>query len=409
MAEGSLAGAKEMLLFSLADYWHEKLLSICAVLALASVLTPLLVLLGVRSGVVETMTARLLENPRNLELRPVGAGRWPREWVAELGQQPEAAFAVPQTRQIAATLSLSMSEDHRSALQLDMAPTGAGDPLLACCVDEAPSDAEIVLTESAARKLGASTGDAIYGRLGRRREGGLEYVDIALRTAGVLPVHLANRDEVFVSLALLEAAEDYRDGFGAPLLGVEGPEPPFHERTFPGFRAYAAGLDQVAVLRDHLADQGVDVHTQAEAIETVRSLDRAITMVFTLIAVVVGVGMAATIASSHLASVARKRRQLGMARLIGHRTGGIMLFPIFQAALTCIFGTAAAAAAALGLQAAINNHFEGAMRSGDLVCRLTWPDGLMVFAAAMAASILASSLAAVRIARIQPAEVIRDG
>ena len=36
---------------ALRDYWHERALSLCAVLALATVLAPLLILFGVRNGV----------------------------------------------------------------------------------------------------------------------------------------------------------------------------------------------------------------------------------------------------------------------------------------------------------------------------------------------------------------------
>ena len=37
---------------ALRDYWHERALSLCAVLALATVLAPLLILFGVRNGVI---------------------------------------------------------------------------------------------------------------------------------------------------------------------------------------------------------------------------------------------------------------------------------------------------------------------------------------------------------------------
>lgn len=48
---------------SLRDYLHERLLSACAVLGLAAVLAPLLILFGVKFGVVETLTERLRSDP----------------------------------------------------------------------------------------------------------------------------------------------------------------------------------------------------------------------------------------------------------------------------------------------------------------------------------------------------------
>ena len=46
---------------ALRDYWHERALSLCAVLALATVLAPLLILFGVRNGVISNLQERLLQ------------------------------------------------------------------------------------------------------------------------------------------------------------------------------------------------------------------------------------------------------------------------------------------------------------------------------------------------------------
>ena len=77
-----------------ADYRREGLLSACAVLGLAAVLAPLLILYGVKFGVVETLTARLLHNPATLEISPVGSGRYTADYVASLGRHPAVAFAL---------------------------------------------------------------------------------------------------------------------------------------------------------------------------------------------------------------------------------------------------------------------------------------------------------------------------
>ena len=64
---------------ALRDYWHERALSLCAVLALATVLAPLLILFGVRNGVISNLQERLLQDPRNLEIVPVGSGKYGKE------------------------------------------------------------------------------------------------------------------------------------------------------------------------------------------------------------------------------------------------------------------------------------------------------------------------------------------
>ena len=95
---------KTVIRLSLRDYFRERLLSACAVLGLAAVLAPLLVLFGVKSGIINTLADRLIENPRNREISPVGSGRYGAAWFSEMISRPEVAFVIPQTRSIAATM-----------------------------------------------------------------------------------------------------------------------------------------------------------------------------------------------------------------------------------------------------------------------------------------------------------------
>ncbi|MCK5203198.1 MAG: hypothetical protein KAR15_04980, partial [Desulfobacterales bacterium] len=64
---------KTVIHLALRDYLHERLLSACAVMGLAAVLAPLLVLFGVKSGIINTMSDRLIQDPRNREISPVGS------------------------------------------------------------------------------------------------------------------------------------------------------------------------------------------------------------------------------------------------------------------------------------------------------------------------------------------------
>ena len=73
---------KTIIRLSLYDYMHERLLTICAVMGLAAILAPLLVLFGVKSGIINTMVDRLVKDPRNLEVSPIGSGRYSPEWLS---------------------------------------------------------------------------------------------------------------------------------------------------------------------------------------------------------------------------------------------------------------------------------------------------------------------------------------
>ena len=91
---------------ALRDYLHERTLSACGVLALAAMLAPLLILFGVRNGVIGNLQERLIRDPRNLEIVPVGSGKYGGAFFEELRQRADVGYAVPQTRSIAATIGL---------------------------------------------------------------------------------------------------------------------------------------------------------------------------------------------------------------------------------------------------------------------------------------------------------------
>ena len=93
---------------SLRDYLHERLLSACAVLGLAAVLAPLLILFGVKFGVVETLTERLRSDPATLEISPVGSGHFSAADMDRWRDDGRVAFVMPRTRTLAATVELSL-------------------------------------------------------------------------------------------------------------------------------------------------------------------------------------------------------------------------------------------------------------------------------------------------------------
>lgn len=155
------------------DYLREALLSACAVLGLAAVLTPLLVLYGVKFGVVQTLTDRLQHDPRNLEVSPVSSGRFTLQDVEKFAARPDVAFALPRTRAIAATMDLrNGKEGARKTVTASLEPSAAGDPLLARYGVPAPvmpaqplaAPVEVTLSAPAAEKLAAAWGTRLRAR-----------------------------------------------------------------------------------------------------------------------------------------------------------------------------------------------------------------------------------------------------
>ena len=88
------------------DIRHDWLLSVCLVLAIASIIAPLLILFGIKFGTIQTMRGRLIEDPKNREIRPLMTKSFEREWFDSLKSTvPGISFVVPMTRQISTSIS----------------------------------------------------------------------------------------------------------------------------------------------------------------------------------------------------------------------------------------------------------------------------------------------------------------
>ena len=69
---------------ALSDYTHEWRMSACFVLALAAVLAPMMVLFGLKFGIITSMVDNLIEDPENREIRPIGSARYGKPWFETL-------------------------------------------------------------------------------------------------------------------------------------------------------------------------------------------------------------------------------------------------------------------------------------------------------------------------------------
>lgn len=399
----------EILRLAYRDFAHERRISLCFVLALMAVLAPLLILFGLKFGLVDTLTQRLVQSPANREVQPVGSRAYDQAWFARIGARPDVAFIVPNTRRIAASLSRLFNPASGQDLRvLSMIPTGPGDPLLGDATAVPGGLAELVLSFAAAHKLGATAGDRLVARIDRRRGERDENAVWEVRVTAVLPAGALAEEAALVPLPLLVATEDYRDGAAVPALGWEGSPPRAQARSFARFRLYARSIYTVTGLAADLAAEGVEVRTAAVEIAAMQGLDRNLTRVFWLIALIGSLGFLASLAANLLANVERKRRELAVVRLIGFPTRSLVLFPVAQAVLVALLGAAAALLIYLPVAVALNSWFTETLSADESICRLLPSHLLIALTATLLGAAAAAAWAGWRAARIAPAEGLRD-
>ena len=372
---------------------------------------PLLALLGVKEGIIGTLTARLIDNPRNQELTPVGTGRFDQDFFQDLARHPDTSFVVAQTRGLSAVIQMQAATG--PARWVELSATGSGDPLLreiqAVPVPAGwPAGRAIYLSAAAAENLGFQPGQVIRGSISRKDLGQLEKVELDLAVAGIIPRHVVSRETAFCPLPFLEMTEDYRDGFAVPSLGWPGKEKPRGSKNYAGFRLYARSLDGVERLRLALAAKGLEAYTKAEEIAQVRRLDDSFTMVFIVLGSVVGLGAFASVSSSALDQVAKMRRSLALMRLLGFSSGSLMVFTLGQAALTGFLAGTLADGLFLLIAAILNSYFGPSLGFGESVCRLEPSQLLAAAGASLAFMLTAAAAAGWKLSGVEPAEGMRD-
>lgn len=396
---------------ALRDWLHERSLSFCGVLALASMLAPLLVLHGVHMGVIERLRENLMRDPAVLVLIPSGGSGagFEEDFIRKVSDQPGCRFCIGRTRDVASELQLSAGERRQTVTLEASAP---GDPVLedygASSPKSTPERFEIVLSSSVADRLKVAPGDTVSASLGRRLSSGqfqrrsLEFV-----VTGVLPPSATGMDTAFVDMNTLTAVQDFRDGVSSDLLGFEGDLPPAEARHFASFRAYARSLDDVEPLEEWFEAQHVSVKTRSRDIANIRSIDSTLSSVIMLIALVACAGFFAFMASTAQAAVRRKWKLMGMLRLIGFTRSSLLAYPVAQAMATGAAGSVLAFAFYGAAAHAVDMMFS-AQTGGEAICTVSPAFFAFTFLCVQLLAVLASLHAAVRASAIEPSAVIRE-
>ena len=395
-----------ILRLALADLRHERVLFLCSALGCAAVLAPLIVLFGLRQGVVAGLRAELLEDPRAREVVSVVNRTLDPELLARLAADPRVAFLVPRTRALSATIVLENPARAGSGLRVELLPTAPDDPLLPGL---SLTGAEaLVLSAAAIQRLGLGIGDTVLASVPRSRDGQREALTLPMRVAGVAPLSAAVREAAFATLPVLLIAEDFLDG----LVGTDarpGSEAAARLRPFAGFRLHAAQIEDVPGLDRDLRLAGIEVVSRADAVAGLLRLDRNLALLFLAIAGAGGTGYLVSLGVGLWAQVERKRRDLALLSLLGLKRRALLMLPLAQAAAVALAGALLALAIAAVVAAVLNRAFAGTVTGDRPVCLLTPMMGLGATGITLAGAMLAAVLAALRAAAVPPADGLAEG
>lgn len=389
------------------DLWHDRQVSLCIAAALVAVIAPLLLLFGLKHGVVSQLQRELLDDPRNLEIRMLTSGSYDENWLDEVRALPGVSFAIGQTRSLNTQADLLRDRQH-FLNGIELIPSAAGDPLLSNQTDY-PQGTGIVLSEPAARRLEVSVGDRLTLAASRRLEGRQERGRLQVEVIGVIAAARFPRPAVFVELPLLIELERFRDGHASSLLGIEhGTQRDDYPVRFARARIFASEGDAVAGIVEALEAQRIETASRLAEIDNVRAINRVLGLIFGVIAITALVGCLASMAGAFMANIDRKRREYAVLRLLGFQRPAVAAFVAAQVGLLTLLGFIIGLGLfALG-SAVFNRALATSHMAAGVVSHITPAHALIALALTLGVALLVAIIGVVRAFGIQPAESLRE-
>ena len=384
-----------------ADLRAEWLLALCTVLSLAAVLAPLVILAGLRAGVVQGLREALLEDPHAREITTAANRSFGADLLERLRARPDVLFLAPRTRTLAATLLLEVPDRPGAGVRVELIPTAPGDPLLAG-LEPSATDA-VVLSAAAGARLRAVAGQPLVGRLARIVAGRRESVALDLHVAGIATPAAFLREAAFVALPLAVLVEDFQDSQAGPPGRLDA-LPPVTRADYAGFRLYARRLEDVPALDASLQADGIDVVSRAGDVAGLLRVDRNLALLFGVVAGLGGVGFLVSLGAGLWANVERKRVPLAQLRFLGLRARSLRVFPMAQAGALAVVGTLLALLTAVLAAQVINRAFAGTLALDRPLCLITPALAGITMALTVLGAVSVAAAAGTRAARVEPWE-----
>ncbi len=223
---------------ALKDVLHERLLSLCLVVALAGLVAPLLVLFGLKHGVIQKLQDELIQDPVNRELKPAETKQYPPDFFTRLRGMPEVAFVVESVTEGASVIRVQTnSGDSQLA---DMLPTAEADPLLLENNTPVPADGQVVLSAKLAESLDIAADDTVILSAQRTENGDIVRAEEGVEVKAVLPLRADVLERAYVPWKFARDIESFREGFAVPQREWPG----LDRNVVPGYQSIIFSLDR---------------------------------------------------------------------------------------------------------------------------------------------------------------------
>lgn len=399
-------------LFKLAlkDLFFDRLMSICEIAALASIIAPLLLLFSLRFGVLQELEQKLLSDPNVLAISLMTSYKLDEGFINSLKTDPRVGFVVPEVNAINALVDLKFAGGVERVSAL---PTDLGDPVVekSKIPYKSENDAlkvnEVFISSELANKRNVKVGDTVTLMISRTQNGARQAVQYPLTVKGIIAPGFILKDAILMNLKTLEAIDDYRTGYNPEIIS-DGSIVKDNKRFYAKFRLYAKDIDSVIPLFYDLQAKNLNLNSKVGEIENIKAIDRVLNFVFLVVALVSSIGGTIALGGLIFSSLKMRRKNFVVLRLIGIRSVDTYIIVLIEALIIAVLGFVLALILFFVGSYIFNSYF-AQLLGGSNISILTMEHGIIFFVITMlSASVIAMVSAKYVFLRAKIADVLRE-
>lgn len=392
---------------ALRHLFFERMMTVCQIAALACIMAPLLLLFSLRFGILTELQHQLMNDPKVLSLTLDMSYRLDHTFFEHLTARPEVGFVVPQITALNALVDLKFPG---TALRVSVLPTKPGDPVVLSSnisYEQPLGDDEAFISYDLAQVRGLKVGDIVTMVVARTQNGVRESVRTSLRIRGIVEERFVNDDCLLLNLDLVNAIDDYRNGFNPALLS-DGSKLNERPRLYAKFRLYVRDLESVIPLYYYLVNQHLNVSSKVREIQNLQAVTHVLNFIYGVIALVSVLGGALALTGLILSALRASKRNFVLLRLMGQGSRGIYGVVMIEGVIIATVGFALALTL-YSIGAGIFNTYFGTTLSGAMISELTLGHMALFYGATLALVLLiALSCAKFVFLKAHIADILRE-
>lgn len=318
----------------------DRMMSICQIAAIASIIAPLLLLFSLRYGILEELKNNLMNDPKVLSLTLDTSYHLNENFFTQLQNNKHVGFVIPEITALNAIVDIKFPGGVK---RVEVIPTKVGDPIVVGSSisyhteDQALKNDEVFINESFAFQRDIRVGDQINVVVSRTQQGRRQASTLKMTVKGIINQRFVNDDCILVNMKVLDAIDYYRNGYDPALL-TSGNYENDSERIYAKFRLYAKSLDDVTPLYYYLVEKRLNVTSKMRDIENVKAIGSVLNFVFGVVASVSIVGGIIALAGLILSSLKARKRNIVLLRLMGQTYNDIYLIVIIESLIVATIG-----------------------------------------------------------------------